>query len=114
MGIFISPRPPLLRGVLTQAKWENSESQEQARTAVLRPLKRSMASEKAIISVGQTKLLLFDSKAQTGLLDCVIRSRTEAQSGKGRRGSSAHVKAIARARKGGWADGCAGVMRTHT
>jgi hypothetical protein len=56
--MFIWPKPPCLRGVLTHAKWEKWLSVEAAITAVLIFLNSSTRSEKAMISVGQTKVLL--------------------------------------------------------
>ncbi len=56
-GMFILPKPPCLRGVLTQAKWLNSLSVETATSSQPKVLNSSARSEKLIISVGQTKVL---------------------------------------------------------
>lgn len=56
-GMLRDPKPPCLRGVLTQAKWQKWLSVEQAISSQLMLRNSSARSEKAIISVGQTKVL---------------------------------------------------------
>ena len=53
-GKLILPRPPSVRGVLTQAKWVKWESVETPRTVALISLNRFVYSEKAMSSVGHT------------------------------------------------------------
>ena len=53
------PKPPCDLGMLTQARWLNSESQLAAITWVLIAKKSGERSPKAIISVGQTNLKNF-------------------------------------------------------
>ena len=56
-GMFNEPRPPCLRGVLTQARWQKWLSVEQAINSQLILRNSSARSENAMISVGQTKVL---------------------------------------------------------
>jgi hypothetical protein len=55
-GMFSSPRPPRLRGVLTHAKWLNWLSMLTPTTWAPSFSNSGARSEKAMISVGQTKV----------------------------------------------------------
>ncbi len=56
-GMFILPRPPSFLGVFTHAKWQKWLSVEAATTSHWIFRNSSNRSEKAIISVGHTKVL---------------------------------------------------------
>jgi len=55
-GILTSPIPPSFLATLVQANKEYSESVEANKTSAFKALNFSIASEKAVISVGQTKV----------------------------------------------------------
>jgi hypothetical protein len=68
-GMFILPRPPLLRGVLIQARWEKTESTEMAARLQLSAANSALRSEKAVISVGHTNVKSRGYQKRTVLLD---------------------------------------------